>query len=169
VLLASAAWIWVSRAPNGSAAGTGVSLPHQGFRAPDITLQAGDGASISLADLAGRPVLINLWTSWCPPCKAEMPALQRVYEDYQEQGLEILAVNATNQDRLADAAAFAGQLGLTFPILFDEDGEVSLLYQLRSLPTTYFIDRQGIIQDVVIGGPMSEALLRIRIDQLLEE
>ncbi len=114
-------------------------------------------------------MLINLWTSWCPPCKAEMPALQRVYEDYQEQGLEILAVNATNQDRLADAAAFAGQLGLTFPILFDEDGEVSLLYQLRSLPTTYFIDRQGIIQDVVIGGPMSEALLRIRIDQLLEE
>ena len=114
-------------------------------------------------------MLINLWTSWCPPCKSEMPALQRVYADYQGQGFEILAVNATNQDNLADATAFAAQLGLKFPLLVDERGDVSRLYALRSLPTSFFVDSQGVIREVVIGGPMSEALLRIRVEQLLEE
>jgi cytochrome c biogenesis protein CcmG/thiol:disulfide interchange protein DsbE len=114
-------------------------------------------------------VLINIWTSWCPPCRAEMPALQQVYEAYRDQGFEILAVNATNQDSQQDAVGFAQELGLTFPILLDSTGEVSNLYQLRSLPTSFFVDSRGIIHEVVIGGPMSEALLRTRVQQLLEE
>ena len=95
--------------------------------------------------------------------------MQQAYADFRDQGFEILAVNATNQDSLSDALQFAADLGLTFPILLDTQGEVSQLYQLRSLPTSFFIDRQGVIREVVIGGPMSEALLRIRIQEMLEE
>ena len=95
--------------------------------------------------------------------------MQQAYADFRDQGFEILAVNATNQDSLPDAQQFAADLSLTFPILLDTQGEVSQLYQLRSLPTSFFIDRQGVIREVVIGGPMSEALLRIRIQEMLEE
>jgi cytochrome c biogenesis protein CcmG/thiol:disulfide interchange protein DsbE len=168
-LLAAAAWIFASRAEPGSTTNGNIPLPRQGFAAPDFSLNTPDGQSISLSELRGRPVLVNLWTSWCPPCRAEMPAMQNAYEAYHDQGFEILAVNATNQDSQQDAIDFAGQYGLTFPILLDTSGEVSGLYQLRSLPTSFFIDRNGVIQDVVIGGPMSEALLRSRVQQLIEE
>jgi peroxiredoxin len=94
--------------------------------------------------------------------------MQRVFEDYQDQGFTILAINATDQDQVDKARDFADQKGLTFPILFDTDGAVSKLYQVRALPTSFFIDDQGVIKEVVIGGPMSEALLRSRIDELIE-
>jgi peroxiredoxin len=98
-----------------------------------------------------------------------MPVLQKMYETYHTQGLEILAVNATHQDDAQAAIEFSTRLDLTFPILLDNDGSVSRLYQLQSLPTTYFVGRDGEIQDVVVGGPMAEALLRIRIERLLGE
>lgn len=94
--------------------------------------------------------------------------MQRVYEDFQDQGFIVLAVNSTHQDNLGDAITFAKIRKLTFPILLDQDGGVGALYDVRSLPTSFFINPQGIIEDVVVGGPMSEALLRIRAEQLLE-
>lgn len=97
-----------------------------------------------------------------------MPALERVYQDYKDDGLEILAVNSTSQDNAADAIAFVQDLGLTFTILFDNDGSVSKQYRLQALPTSIFINREGVIQEIVIGGPMSEALLRSRIETLIE-
>ena len=75
-------------------------------------------------------------------------------------------MNSTNQDNPNDAIDFAKEQNLTFPILFDPQGEVSKLYQVRALPTSFFIDRQGIIQEVVVGGPMSEALLNIFVDKI---
>ena len=122
-----------------------------------------------LSDLRGQPLLINLWASWCPPCKAEMPAFERAYRDYKEKGFQVLAVNATNQDNLNNAINFVQEYKLSFPILLDTNGEVSRQYHLNSLPTSFFVDRSGVIQQVIVGGPMSEALLRIRIDQLLQE
>ena len=98
-----------------------------------------------------------------------MPAIQKVYDEFQDQGFFVLAVNSTNQDNLGDAITFAQIRKLTFPILLDKDGSVSDLYEVRSLPTTFFVDPQGIIQEVVIGGPMSEALLQIRVEQLMEQ
>jgi peroxiredoxin len=98
-----------------------------------------------------------------------MPSFERVYNDYKNQGFVILAVNATNQDTLSNARDFVNQNQLTFPILLDNDGKVSQLYQLRSLPTSFFVDKNGVIRDVIVGGPMSEALLRIRVQNLLEE
>jgi peroxiredoxin len=98
-----------------------------------------------------------------------MPAIQRVYDTYREQGINVLAVNSTYQDNLSDAISFSQTLGLTFPILLDHDGSVSDLYEVRSLPTTFFIDAQGIIQEIIIGGPMAESLLQIRAARLSEE
>jgi cytochrome c biogenesis protein CcmG, thiol:disulfide interchange protein DsbE len=169
ILLIGAIWIWWSRAEAGSTTAGEIPLPRQGFSAPDFSLQTPDGETYSLADLRGKPVLINLWTSWCPPCRAEMPALERVYAEYHDQGFEILAVNSTTQDSQEAAVSFANELGLTFPILIDTSGDISRLYQLSSLPTSFFVSKDGVIREVVIGGPMSEALLRIRVQQLIEE
>jgi peroxiredoxin len=98
-----------------------------------------------------------------------MPAIQKVYEQYQEKGLVVLGVNATNQDNPQNAIQFAEEMGLTFPVLFDKDGNVSQRYLLNALPTTFFIDGSGTIQEVVVGGPMAEALLKIRVEQLIEK
>lgn len=169
ILIAGAIWIQVSAAPPGTTTAGEIPAPKEGFLAPEFTLGTLDGQTITLNELRGRPILINLWASWCAPCRAEMPAMQRVHEAYQEQGLIILAVNATNQDSLTNAASFASEHGLTFPILMDTTGEVSQIYQVRSLPTSFFVDPDGIIQEIVIGGPMSEALLRTRVENLLPE
>lgn len=169
VLIAGLIWIAFSRLEPGTSTNGMIPLPRQGFAAPEFSLETTEGNIVALSDLRGRPVLINIWTSWCPPCRAEMPALQRTYQTYHDQGFEILAINAANQDDLQDALTFAEEMGLTFPLLLDESGDVSNLYQLRSLPTSFFIDRQGIIREVVVGGPMSEALLRTRVEKLLEE
>jgi len=167
LLLAGALWIWFSRITPQDALAGNIIAPRPGFQAPDFDLPTSQGAQIALSSLRGQPVIINLWASWCPPCREEMPALQKVYDSYHEQGLEILAVNATSQDDVQAAIEFSTRLGLTFPILFDRDSRVSRLFQLQSLPTTYFVGRDGLIQEVVVGGPMAEALLRIRVERLL--
>ena len=128
-----------------------------------------DGEIIQLSELRGRPVMVNIWASWCMPCRAEMPALERAYQDYHAQGFEILAVNSTIQDSPQNAANFASEYGLTFKILFDDQGEVTRQYQVQALPSTFFIDEKGIINEVVVGGPMSEALLRTRVENLLKQ
>ena len=168
ILIFGAAWIWYSRSPEGSTTQGEIQAPQVGFTAPDFTLETFDNQSFTLSELRGNAVLVNFWASWCPPCRSEMPAMQRVYEDLQDQGFIILAVNSTHQDNLGDAITFAQVRNLRFPILLDRDGSAGAAYDVRSLPTSFFIDPQGTIQDVVVGGPMSEALLRIRAEQLLE-
>ena len=169
ILLVGAGWIWFSAAPDGSTTQGAIPVPRQGFQAPDFGLPNIQGEIVRLSSLRGRPVIINLWASWCTPCRSEMPAIQRIYEEYSEQGLIVLGVNATNQDNPQNAAQFAEELGLTFPILYDTDGQVSQQYLLSALPTTFFVDGSGTIQEVVVGGPMAEALLKIRIEQLIEK
>jgi cytochrome c biogenesis protein CcmG/thiol:disulfide interchange protein DsbE len=168
ILVASAAWIWTSRADPQATTNGGIPAPIQGFKAPDFKLNTLQGGSVQLSDLRGKPVLVSLWASWCPPCKAEMPAFEKVYRQYADQGLTILAVNASNQDSQAEAQAFVQANDLTFPILLDTQGRVSQLYDLRSLPTSFFIGRDGVIQEVVVGGPLSEAGLQIRVERLLK-
>ncbi len=132
---------------------------HPGFLAPDFTLKSLDGKTIRLSDFRGRAVVLNFWASWCPPCRQEMPALQRVYEAYQSQGVEVIAVNATSQDTLSSAQGFIQSNGLTFMVLLDEQGDVQSMYRVSGLPTTVFIDRDGVIRYWIVGGPLSEALL----------
>ena len=96
-----------------------------------------------------------------------MPALQSVYEKFSSKGLVILAVNSTIQDDPVSAQRFAKENGLTFPVLLDSSGIVTKQYQVRALPTTYFIDHQGIIRDFALGGPLSEAYLVSQVETLL--
>jgi peroxiredoxin len=92
-----------------------------------------------------------------------------VYEDYQEQGLVVLAVNTTYQDNEYDVKDFVAEYNLSFPILLDRSGDVSQQYQLRGLPSTYFIDRRGVIQTVIVGGPMKDTTIRSKVEAMLKE
>ena len=98
-----------------------------------------------------------------------MPALQRVYESYRSSGLIILGVNMTFQDSLPAAVELVNQEGLTFPILLDHDGATARLYRMSALPTTVFIDAEGIVQGVIVGGPLSEAFLMAQVAGLVKE
>lgn len=160
-------WIYLSMEKNASSSGT-VAAPQQGFPAPDFELINTAGETVKLSDLRGQAVLVNLWATWCPPCRAEMQSIEKVYNEYKEQGFVVLAVNMTYQDSAERIAPFVIEQGLTFPILLDESGDMANAYQLRSLPSSYFIGRDGVINEVVIGGPMAEALLRTRVEEILK-
>lgn len=170
VILFSAVWIYLSRMTNPVAGSTAPPSPQIGFSAPDLTLPDLNGQLIKLSDLRGKVVLINLWASWCPPCRAEMSALNHVYAHYNAQGFVVLGLNTTFQDDESAARSFAQSLNLSFPILFDRDGVTSRQhYQLQAMPTSFFIGRDGVIRDVVFGGPLTEALITSKIQALLLE
>lgn len=163
-------WTFASRIPVAATTGEAPPpSPREGFSAPDFTLDLLGGGQITLSDLRGKVVLVNYWASWCPPCRAEMPAIEKVYRSFKPLGLEVLAVNVTNQDSETAADAFARKLGLTFPIPLDRSGEAAARYTLRGLPSSYFIDREGVIRSVVVGGPMNEALIQTKVEALLKE
>ena len=161
-------WILLSASALTATSPGAISAPQAGFTAPDIVLSDQNGTQFQLSNLRGKAVVLNFWASWCPPCRAEMPDLQAIHQEYAAQELLILGVNATSQDSVSDALEFANAMGLTFPILLDESGSASRAYQVNALPTTFFINADGVIEEVVYGGPMSGTLLRLRIDALLE-
>ena len=167
ILITGAAWTVLSADKTGATTSDNAA-PHTGFSAPDFTLKTPDGETYTLSEIRGQAVLVNLWATWCPPCRAEMPAIEKMYQEYKDQGFVVLAIDMTYQDDPFAVVPFAKEYGLTFPILLEETGDVASAYQLRSLPSSYFINRYGIIQDVVIGGPMSEALLRMHVEQILQ-
>ncbi len=167
IVVLGLAWTLKSADKNGASTAGLIPAPQQGFLAPDFTLETLAGESITLSELRGKAVLLNFWATWCPPCRAEMPAFQQAYQDYSDQDFVILAVNAIQQDNLAAIHEFQAEYGLSFPIVLDNDGNVSRAYQVRSLPTSFFIDKDGVISEVVIGGPIAEALIRSRIEELV--
>jgi cytochrome c biogenesis protein CcmG/thiol:disulfide interchange protein DsbE len=167
ILLAGLWWIAASAYRVGTSISGRVPAPQKGFMAPDFSLATPSGENYTLSKFKGKAVLVNIWATWCPPCRAEMPTIQKLYQEYRGQGLVVLAVNSTIQDYPLDIVPFVTQYGLTFPILLDEQGELGPKYNLASLPSSFFVDRTGAIAEVVIGGPMSEALLRTNIEEIL--
>ena len=171
VVSLAAAIIWTvgSRLPSGVGAPLSSSpSPREGFFAPDFTLDTLQGEQVKLSSLRGKVIVVNFWTTWCPPCRAETPALEMSYEAHKDLDVVILGVNLTDQDSLKEVESFVQEFGLTYPILLDRDGAVGLLYQLSDLPTTFFINREGVIYTVVIGGPMSETSIGSKIEALLD-
>ena len=170
-LAASILWTVASRVPSVVGAPLFSSpSPREGFLAPDFTLDTLDGNKITLSKLRGQIVVVNFWATWCPPCRLETPALEKSYEQYKDSGVVILGVNLTNQDVISEVESFVQEFELTYPILLDRDGTVSsTLYQIKGLPSTFFVNREGIIRTVLVGGPMSEAFIRSKIEALLQE
>ncbi len=121
-----------------------------GAMAADFQLLGLDGVPVSLSGLRGSPVVVNFWASWCYPCVFEMPHIQGIYEDYTADGLKVLAVNMAESKATVERFMVAG--GYSMPVLLDSEGEVARQYGIMSLPTTLFIDRDGIIQSKKIGA-----------------
>ncbi len=119
-----------------------------GLKAPDFELKNLSGEPVKLSNYNGKKVMLNFWATWCPPCKAEMPDMQKLHEEARDD-LVILAVNIDPEN---DVAGFAKQMGISFPILIDKDYVVNKTYQIISIPTSYFIDENGIIQAKHIGA-----------------
>ncbi|MFF2091340.1 TlpA family protein disulfide reductase [Paenibacillus sp. NPDC058174] len=136
-------------------AGAGVAEVglNKGQQAPDFKLASLDGSEISLSDYRGRTVFVNFWASWCPPCKVEMPHMEKLYATYREQDVVVLSVNMTSTEKNGrNVLSFVGDRGLTFPVLLDEKGDVMSQYRVRSFPTTFVIDSEGIIRDRMLGA-----------------
>lgn len=119
------------------------------IQAPDFTLKDLDGNQVSLRDFRGKVIFLNFWATWCPPCRLEMPTMERLHEEFGDQGLVILAINY--RERPEEIKAFFQEHHLTFSALLDEKVEVFELYKAWSLPTTYLINRNGEIVGKVIG------------------
>lgn len=168
VALLGAGWIFISRETNADTGPTAVTTaPYVGNLAPDFTLQTIDGQAITLGDFTadgGMPVVLNFWATWCPPCRVEMPYFERA-SDLYEGKVAILGLNQAESAALI--AGFARDHGLTYPLLVDEDMRVNNLYGVLNLPTTIFIDRNGIVREVLIGT-ISQGVLEDRIEGLLE-
>ncbi|MBO8170642.1 MAG: thiol-disulfide oxidoreductase ResA [Bacillaceae bacterium] len=139
----------------------------EGAKAPDFVLPELRGGTIQLSDLKGKGVVLNFWGSWCPPCVEEMPALNRAYHKYQDDGVEIIGINIS-ESKVA-VSSFVQRLNLDFPILLDQKREITNLYEIDPIPTTFFIDKDGIIQKIVIGGPMSDQTIQRYITQIMPE
>ena len=122
--------------------------PWPGYPAPDFTLSTLDGAEISLSDLEGKPVLLNFWATWCPPCRAEMPDLQDFHATYGDQ-VTLLGVNWAEKPE--EVRAFLGRYGITYPNVLDRRGRVFVQYRLTGLPTTLFIDEAGLVRGLWYG------------------
>ena len=120
--------------------------PEEGHLAPDFALKTLDGKMARLSELRGKKaVLINFWATWCPPCRLEMPTMQKIYSEYKGRGFEILAINI-EPDAKEEIHEFMKELRLTFPVLLDHDMKTTRRYRLIGLPVSFLIDRQGIIR-----------------------
>jgi peroxiredoxin len=138
----------------------------EGALAPDFLLQTLDGAELRFSDLRGKAVVLNLWATWCEPCRKEMPQFVAAYERYRQDGLEIVAVNV--QESASIIEPFVDDFGMEFPVAMDKNGRVSDDYRTLGLPVTYFIDRQGVIRSV-FQGPFLERLRGTQVQGAIEE
>ncbi|CDQ19626.1 Peroxiredoxin [Halobacillus karajensis] len=137
-----------------------------GEKAPDFTLETLSGETIHLSDFRGKKVFLNYWATWCPPCREEMPEMQRFQEAYKDE-VVILAVNGTGTEKKEeDVKQFVEEEGYTFPILMDKDLEINHSYQILTIPTTYFIGTDGVIQAEKVIGPMTYQIMEEKKDAL---
>ena len=146
--------------PAGSAQG-----PQVGKLAPDFQLPSLNGQSVSLSDFRGKPVLLNFWATWCGPCRFEMPFIQGIYEEWSDKGLVVLAINTGESS--SKVRGFLQSHSLSFPVLLDTNQDVALKYNIRAIPTTFFIDKDGIIQGIKISAFSSKAEIEKNLGKII--
>ena len=147
--------------PRASAGPAQIGKPIGNFTLTDL-----NGVTHSIADYKGRPVLINSWATWCPPCKAEMPALHEFYLKHKAEGFELLAINS-GEGRSA-VQQFIGQTGFTFPVLLDTNKDVLDGLGVSGLPTSIFVGRDGTVKTIHVGG-LTPEMIEQRLTPLLSQ
>jgi len=127
--------------------------PQIGSTAPDFTLKDLNGNTVKLSDFRGKPVYLNFWASWCPPCKAEIPEIQKFYQQNKDN-VSVLAVNITFNDKVPDVVNLLKASKAKFPVLLDTNAQASVAdsYQVYGIPASFFIDKNGIIRETHVGG-----------------
>lgn len=118
-------------------------------QAPDFTLAQREGPNVRLSEQRGDIILLNFWASWCGPCRQELPAFEALFQQYADLGVNVLAVNLDDEPRKADV--LLSDINVSFPVLFDSEGEVSARYDVSAMPTTVIIDRDGNVRLVHKG------------------
>jgi cytochrome c biogenesis protein CcmG, thiol:disulfide interchange protein DsbE len=142
-----------------------LKAPANGKPAPGFTLNKMDaGRLVFPDDLQHKVVAIRFWADWCPFCKGEMTALEPVYRKYRKQGLVILAINV-RQDK-ATVASFIDELAISYDVLLDREGLVARGYGVMGLPTTFFVDREGILKRRILGESTPETFEKILLELL---
>ena len=162
--LLGGAWIFVSKEEvKEPSTLTLTEAPIVGHLAPDFTLQTAVGESYTLSEFRGQPVVLNFWASWCGPCRVEMPFFERTQMKYNGK----TAVIGVNQGESADIVQeFGVRQNISYPLLVDDDNSVNLAYNVHSLPTTIFIDPDGVVQEVIVGI-VNQAVLEDRIEGMM--
>ncbi|MFW5972303.1 MAG: TlpA family protein disulfide reductase [Bacillota bacterium] len=128
-----------------------------GEKAPNFTLKKVNGEEVSLYSLHGRKIFLNFWATWCPPCRQEMPDIQKLYEEHKD--ITILAVNL--RENKGQVSEFLMANGYNFPVVLDPDGNIGNQYMVRGIPTTYILDENGVIIDKTSGVLTYEQMLNM--------
>lgn len=168
-LVAGAMIIKLNQRDNTAEAGNNeytVTPSEVNYVAPELTLNDLDGNPVSLSDHTGSVVLVNNWATWCPPCKAEMPTLQAYFSTHSAEGFSLLAIEAG--DPLAEVLEFVKTYQLTFQVLVDPESLALRAFENDNLPSSYVIDRRGVIR-LAWTGPISLEMLEKYVTPLLEE
>lgn len=138
----------------------------KGQRAPEFSLPSLHGGTVALSSMRGKVVLIDFWAQWCEPCKKELPQLDRLAKEYAGKGVAIVAVNIDKQRD--NAERMVKQLGVTLPVLLDPAGSVAGTYDLPKMPTSFVVDKKGIVRYVNEGfeGPQDVSRFKQELDEL---
>lgn len=146
------AWAGRSKTIDAASVSTLTAAPQIDYRMPAFTLtELGSNSSISTSALVGKPVFINFWTSWCTYCRLEAPDIQKAYTKYGKK-VVFLSINVTSQDSMSAIEGFVKQYGVTWQVPLDTTGSVARKYQIIAYPTSFFVDKSGVIQDKVVGS-----------------
>ncbi len=133
------------------------SAPQLGYLAPDFELSDFEGQMVRLSGLLGKPVLLNFWATWCPPCRKEMPDLERFHEQYGDK-IVVLGINWNDEEQAA--AEFLKSYGVTYQNMIDRDGKVFVSYRLTAIPTSFWIDEAGVIRGYWLGPMSTETMVQ---------
>jgi len=142
------------------------SIPMQvEYDAPDLTLTTLAGKEESLVDYKGQVILVNLWATWCPPCKAELPVLQQFYEDHADEGFAIIGIDFGEPESVVNT--FIKSSNLTYPIWVDEDSQAGMAFNSYSLPASFVIDRNGTVR-LAWTGAISQSMLEKHVTPVIQ-
>ena len=136
-----------------------------GNLAYDFTLQNLEGENITLSGFRGKPVLLNFWATWCGPCRSEMPFLQQIYEKWSNEGLILLEIDF--KESVTQVQKYMNDNKLSLPCLLDTSGGASSKYRITAIPTTYFIDKDGIIRQIVRGSFPSREMIENQLSKIM--